>query len=130
VRPPARRGPGELEASVLVALGRAPGPVTAGWVREQIDPALAYTTVVTTLSRLQVKQAVVRHRSGRSYVWSAVVDEAGLAALRMHRVLDGESDRHAVLSRFVAELSPDEEHSLRIRLGSDGPRDAGSGPGS
>lgn len=33
-----RRGPGELEASVLATLGGAPGPVTADWVREQIDP--------------------------------------------------------------------------------------------
>ncbi|MGW1925754.1 BlaI/MecI/CopY family transcriptional regulator [Streptomyces massasporeus] len=112
----ARRGPGELEASVLAALGSAPGPVTAGWVREQIDPSLAYTTVVTTLTRLHGKQAVVRHRDGRSYVWSAVSDAAGLAARRMHKVLDEESDRGAVLSSFVAGLSPDDERSLRLGL--------------
>ena len=113
----ARRGPGELEASVLAALVGAPGPVTAGWVRERIDPALAYTTVVTTLTRLHGKQAVVRHRDGRSYVWSAVFDPAGLAARRMHQVLNKESDRGAVLSRFVAELPPDDERSLRLKLG-------------
>lgn len=112
-----RRGPGELEVSVLAALGSAPGPVTAGWVREQIDPALAYTTVVTTLTRLLGKRAVVRHREGRSYVWSALFDAAGLAARRMHQVLDKENDRGAVLSRFVAELPPDDERSLRLRLG-------------
>ena len=112
-----RRGPGELEASVLAALVGAPGPVTAGWVREQIDPALAYTTVVTTLTRLHGKQAVVRHRDGRAYVWSAIVDAAGLAARRMHQLLVEESDRGAVLSRFVAELSPEDERSLRLRLG-------------
>ncbi|MGY0067403.1 BlaI/MecI/CopY family transcriptional regulator [Streptomyces sp. QTS137] len=111
-----RRGPGELEAGVPAALGGAPGPVTAGWVRERVDPALACTTVVTTLTRPHGKQAVVRHRDGRSYVWSAVADAAEPAARRTHRVLDEESDRDAVLSRFVAGLSPDEERSLRLRL--------------
>lgn len=112
-----RRGSGELEVGVPAALVGAPGPVTAGWVREQIDPTLAYTTVVTTLTRLHGKQAVVRRREGRSYVWSAVVDAAGLVARRMHQALDEGCDRGAVLSRFVAELSPDEEQSLRLRLG-------------
>ncbi|MCC9711730.1 BlaI/MecI/CopY family transcriptional regulator [Streptomyces sp. MNU76] len=111
-----RRGPGELEARVLAALGSAPGPVTAGWVREQIDSSLAYTTVVTTLARLHGKQAVVRRRDGRSYVWRAVCDAAGLAARRMHQILDQESDRGAVLSRFIAELSPDDERLLRLGL--------------
>ncbi|MFF4147564.1 BlaI/MecI/CopY family transcriptional regulator [Streptomyces sp. NPDC001698] len=111
-----RRGPGELEASVLTALGSAPGPVTAGWVRKQIDPSLAYTTVVTTLTRLHGKQAVVRRRDGRSYVWRAVFDAAGLAARRMHRILDGERDRGAVLSRFIAELPPDDERLLQLGL--------------
>jgi hypothetical protein len=34
----------------------------------------------------------------------------------MHQVLDEESDRGAVLSSFVAGLSPDDERSLRLRL--------------
>lgn len=101
---------------MLAALGSAPGPVTAGWVREQIDSSLAYTTVVTTLARLHGKQAVVRRRDGRSYVWRAVCDAAGLAARRMHQILDQESDRGAVLSRFIAELSPDDERLLRLGL--------------
>ncbi|MDG9720146.1 BlaI/MecI/CopY family transcriptional regulator [Streptomyces sp. DH24] len=109
---------GVLEVNVLAVLGGAPGPVTAGWVREQIDPALACTTVVTTLTRLLGKRAVVRHRDGRSYVWRALFDGAGLAARRMHHVLDKENDRGAVLSHFVAGLPPDDERSLRLRLGS------------
>ncbi|MCC9710524.1 BlaI/MecI/CopY family transcriptional regulator [Streptomyces sp. MNU76] len=99
------------------ALVGAPGPVTAGWVREQVDPALACTTVVTTLTRSHGRQVVVRRREGRSSVWGAVVDAAGPAARCMHQVLDEESDRGALLSRFVAEPSPDEERSLRLRLG-------------
>ncbi|MFJ6568886.1 BlaI/MecI/CopY family transcriptional regulator [Streptomyces sp. NPDC091292] len=120
-----RRGQGELEAQVLGALRRAPGPVNAGWVQEALGDDLAYTTVITILTRLYDKGAVTRARAGRSFAWQAASDEAGLAALRMRRVLDGESDREAVLARFVTALSPDDEQLLRDLLerpeGPDGP---------
>ncbi|MFI1106165.1 BlaI/MecI/CopY family transcriptional regulator [Streptomyces melanogenes] len=111
-----RRGQGELEAQVLAALRNAAGPVTAGWVRERIGGALAYTTVVTILSRLYAKQSVTRERAGRSFVWTPAADEAGLAALRMRKVLDGEPNRGAVLASFVTALSPDDERLLRALL--------------
>ncbi|MET7762372.1 BlaI/MecI/CopY family transcriptional regulator [Streptomyces sp. NPDC005336] len=115
-RRPRRRGQGELEAQVLAALRQAPGPVTAAWVQERIEGDLAYTTVVTILSRLQAKQAVTRERAGRSFVWRAASDEAGLAALRMRRVLDGQVDREAVLASFVTGLTQDDERLLRHLL--------------
>lgn len=111
-----RRGQGELEAQVLAALGQASGPVTAGWVRERLGSGLAYTTVMTILSRLHGKGAVVRERSGRSFEWTAVADAAGLAALRMRKVLDAETDREAVLTSFVTVLSPGDERLLRDLL--------------
>ena len=55
-RPPRRRGQGELEAQVLSVLHTAPGPVSAAWVQERLDGNLAYTTVVTILSRLLAKE--------------------------------------------------------------------------
>jgi hypothetical protein len=60
----------------------------------------------------------------RSFEWCAASDEAGLAALRMRRVLDGEADREAVLARFVTALPPDGERLLRELLSpaEDGPR--------
>ncbi|WP_432587580.1 BlaI/MecI/CopY family transcriptional regulator [Streptomyces sp. HD1123-B1] len=115
-RRPRRRGQGELEAQVLGALRRAPGPVTAAWVQERLEGGLAYTTVMTILSRLHTKQAVTRERAGRSFVWRAASDEAGLAALRMRRVLDGQDDRGAVLASFVTGLSDDDERLLRDLL--------------
>ncbi|MGW3270335.1 BlaI/MecI/CopY family transcriptional regulator [Streptomyces kronopolitis] len=111
-----RRGQGQLEAQVLAALHRAPGPAGAGWVRERLGGDLAYTTVMTILSRLHAKQAVTRERSGRAYLWSPAADEAGLAALRMRRVLDGEPDRDAVLTSFVSALSAQDEQLLRALL--------------
>ncbi|MFJ5709367.1 BlaI/MecI/CopY family transcriptional regulator [Streptomyces sp. NPDC093105] len=113
---PRRRGQGVLETQVLAALRAAPGPVAAGWVQERLGGDLAYTTVVTILTRLHVKGAVSRERSGRSFKWTAVADEAGLAALRMRRVLDSEADREAVLASFVSTLSPGDERLLRALL--------------
>ncbi|MEU9485338.1 BlaI/MecI/CopY family transcriptional regulator [Streptomyces decoyicus] len=120
-----RRGQGQLEAQVLAALHHSPGPATAAWVQERLGDDLAYTTVMTILSRLHAKQAVTRERSGRAYVWTPAADEAGLAALRMRRVLDGEPDRDAVLTSFVSALSAHDEQLLRTLLD----RDAADGPG-
>ncbi|MFF3762023.1 BlaI/MecI/CopY family transcriptional regulator [Streptomyces sp. NPDC002185] len=113
---PRRRGQGELEAQVLAALRQAPGARTAGWVQERLGGGLAYTTVITILTRLHVKGAVSRERAGRSFEWTAVADEAGLAALRMRKVLDGEADRDAVLTSFVTGLSAHDERLLRDLL--------------
>ncbi|MFG3240620.1 MULTISPECIES: BlaI/MecI/CopY family transcriptional regulator [unclassified Streptomyces] len=111
-----RRGQGELESQVLAVLRSANGPATAGWVQEHLEGDLAYTTVITILSRLYAKSAVTRSREGRSYTWTPAADEAGLAALRMRRVLDGERDRDAVLARFISALSPGDEDRLRALL--------------
>ncbi|MGW8063721.1 BlaI/MecI/CopY family transcriptional regulator [Streptomyces ziwulingensis] len=120
----ARRGQGELEALVLSALREADGPATAGWVQERLGGDLAYTTVITILTRLLEKGAVSRERAGRSFAWTPA-DQAGLAARKMRKVLDAESDREAVLARFVTGLDPDDERLLRALLGH--PGDAGDG---
>lgn len=112
-----RRGQGELEGQVLAALRAADGPVNAGWVQERLGSGLAYTTVMTILTRLLAKGAVTRRRAGRSFLWEPAADEAGLAALRMRKVLDGETDRGAVLASFVTTLGPDDEQLLRGLLG-------------
>ncbi|MEV7422560.1 BlaI/MecI/CopY family transcriptional regulator [Streptomyces sp. NPDC091212] len=135
---PRRRGQGELEAQVLGALRQAPGPVNAAWVRGRLGGGLAYTTVMTILTRLHAKHAVTRERAGRSFQWRAASDGAGLAALRMRKVLDAEADRGAVLAQFVTTLSPDDERLLRDLLGlpedgtglpEDGTGLPGDGPG-
>lgn len=111
-----RRGQGELEAEVLAALREAPAPASTAWVQERLGGSLAYTTVITILTRLLAKGAVTREKAGRFFVWTPAADEAGLAAQRMHRILDGESDRGTVLARFVTALTPGDEQVLRELL--------------
>lgn len=111
-----RRARGELESDVLAALWAADGPLTAGQVREALPGDLAYTTVLTILSRLHDKEMLVRHREGRGYAYEPVRDEASHTAQRMRSLLEGGSDREAVLARFVSELSEQDEHVLQQLL--------------
>lgn len=98
-------------------LWRARRALTPGEVRERLPEPLSYSTVVTVLSRLYDKHLLRRERSGtRAFAYQPVSDEAGLAALRMHEVLSAESDRTAVLSRFVSDLSDADEQLLRSLL--------------
>jgi predicted transcriptional regulator len=111
-----RRARGELESDVLAALWAADGPLTAGQVREALPGDLAYTTVLTILSRLHDKEMLVRRREGRGYAYEPVRDEASHTAQRMRSLLEGGSDREAVLTRFVSELSEQDEHVLQQLL--------------
>jgi predicted transcriptional regulator len=108
-----RRAPGELEAEVLSALWVAPGARTAGEVQQALGEKLAYSTVATILSRLHAKGVLGRVKHGRSFAYAPVADEPGVAARRMHQVLNARPDRETVLARFVSDLSPADELLLR-----------------
>jgi predicted transcriptional regulator len=94
--------------------------MTPGEVRDRLGGGLAYTTVVTILSRLHAKGILTRLKSGRAYSYAPVADEPGLAARRMRGVLDAQADRDVVLARFVSELSADDERLLRRMLDDQG----------
>jgi predicted transcriptional regulator len=112
----ARRAPGELEADVLAALWRADEPLSPGQVREALGGDLAYTTVMTILTRLHDKGSVTRTRLGRAFVYTPAFEQAELAASQMRELLDRGQDRRAVLARFVGTLSRDDERTLAALL--------------
>ena len=115
-----RRAAGELEAAVLAVLQAAGSPLSPGEVRDRLGGNLAYTTVVTILSRLHGKGVLERRKAGRAFLYAPVADQPGLAARRMTQMLDAEPDREAVLARFVSGLSGRDEELLRRMLGEDG----------
>ncbi|WP_033293710.1 BlaI/MecI/CopY family transcriptional regulator [Amycolatopsis jejuensis] len=115
-----RRAPGELEAEVLAVLWEADEPMSATGVQERLGGGLAYTTVVTILSRLFEKGVATREKQGRSFTYRAADDEPGLAARRMTKVLDAEPDRSGVLAKFVSGLSAADERVLRDLLRENG----------
>ena len=114
---------GALEREVLACLGAATRPLTPGEVLAELGGGLAYTTVMTTLTRLQAKGVLTRRLSGRAYRYAVAGDpdqvEASMAAHRMRRVLDEGGDRAGVLARFVADLSPEDEQLLAGLLAAD-----------
>lgn len=118
-----RRPLGRLEAEVLAALAASDGPAGTGELRDRIPGDPAYTTVNTILFRLHAKRLVTRERHGRQYKYRLVVDESRLVADRMRDHLRYASDPSSVLTRFVADLSPDEEKALRAVLGEPPPGD-------
>ncbi|HEY2639559.1 MAG TPA: BlaI/MecI/CopY family transcriptional regulator [Streptosporangiaceae bacterium] len=118
-----RRAAGQLEAAALDVLQSAGTALTPSEVRDRLGGELAYTTVVTILSRLHDKGVLIRLRSGRAYSYAPVADEPGLAARRMRGVLEAEPDREAVLARFVSGLSATDEQLLRRMLGDPGTSD-------
>ncbi len=111
-----RRGPGELEAEVLGALWAAGRPLTPAEIQVELGGGLAYNTVHTILKRLWDKGLVIRDAGGRRGAYLPAKDGVELAAQLMHEALGRQSDRAAVLRRFVTGLTPDDERMLREML--------------
>jgi predicted transcriptional regulator len=113
-----RRRPGELEAQILAVLADSGAALSPGEIRDRLSPdgALSYSAVVTTLTRLHDKKAVVREKDGRAYRYTAIADATTLVARRMGRLLDTEADHASVLSHFVNELTESDAEVLRALL--------------
>ena len=98
----------------MAVLWRAGKPLPVREVAAELnagrDAALAYTTVMTVMSRLAGKGILARSRSGRRFVYAPVA--ADIAEIAVRGVLAQFGD--AALARFVerAELDP----RLRERL--------------
>jgi len=107
---------GALEQEVLGCLAAAGRHLTVAEVQADLGGELAYTTVLTALSRLHAKGALTREPAGRGYAYALPADPASVGASvtarRMSRLLDAGEDRAGVLARFVADLSPEDERLL------------------
>src|SRR5260370_28270502 len=79
---PDRRAAGELEAAVLAVLQAAGRPLPPGEGRERVGGHLAYTTVVTILSRLHAKGGLQRRQAGRAHVYAPGAGQPGPAPPR------------------------------------------------
>jgi predicted transcriptional regulator len=133
---------GELERAVMETLwdltanspargGAVVSTATARQVAERLGTtrALAYTTVLTVLDRLERKGLVRRLREGRAHRYAPVASREVYAAELMLDALGRASDRDAALVRFVDAVSPEEAQVLRrALLGADSPDRQESGP--
>jgi len=87
-----RKGFGPLESEVMDSVWSAGGSVAVRKVVDDLNERrtepLAYTTVMTVMSRLADKEVLSRRKAGRGYVYEAnAPDAAGIAVkdvLRAH----------------------------------------------
>lgn len=120
---------GALEQEVLACVAAAGRPLTVADVLADLGHGLAYTTVLTAMTRLHAKGALRREPSGRAFAYSLAEDPAAMGASvtarRMARLLEAGHDRAGVLARFVADLSPEDERLLTELLADGRAQDGG-----
>ncbi len=112
-----RREMGSLESEVLICLWSSESLLSPAEVRSALHDSLAYTTVLTVLTRLWRKGLVGREPRGRGYVYRPLLSEAELAAHRMHSDLRRSRDSEGALAQFVSGLSKGEAQSLKRIVG-------------
>lgn len=108
-----RRAIGELEDQIMAYVWVTGSPATPSEVHQAVAPELAYTTVMTVLSRLWKKGMLSRQRQGRAFAYEASLPEATHRATQMHSTLHEALDSKAVLSSFVESLTSAEAAQLR-----------------
>lgn len=110
-----RAGLGPLESEVMDVLWQASSTLRVRDVLAELnrhrDAALAYTTVMTVLSRLAERGAVRREWVGRGYAYQAAVGSDAEIAVR--RLLDDYGE--AALVSFVDHVHGDEQLRARLR---------------
>jgi len=112
---------GDLERAVMQALWSAPVPLTGREVATALArPDLAYTTVLTVLTRLGHKGLVRRDSSARAHTYSAVASREDHVTVLMQQALGqaGSDDRAraAALQHFARSMSAEEAQTLRAAL--------------
>ena len=114
-------GFGPLETEVMDAVWAAGAPVSVrevmGRLNERRAEPLAYTTVMTVMSRLAEKGALARRHAGRGYLYEATAaDRAGIAVQNVIRTYGEEAMAHFVdQARGDPELLRRMEQLLRER---------------
>jgi predicted transcriptional regulator len=115
---------GDLERSVMQALWAAPEPMSGRQVAAALTrPDLAYTTVLTVLTRLERKDLVRRDSSARAHTYSPVASREDHVTVLMQQALgQAGSDnlaRAAALQHFARSISAEEAATLREALDGD-----------
>jgi predicted transcriptional regulator len=106
---------GSLEAAIMDAVWNAGEPVAVRAIVERLNARraepLAYTTVMTVMSRLAEKGILDRRKEGRGFVYEASAPDA--AGLAVKSVLDTHGD--AAVAHFVDEARADPAVLARLR---------------
>ena len=77
---------------------------------------LAYTTVLTVLTRLEKKGLLARDATARAHTYAPVGSRSDHVAVLMQQALGEAADRNAALQRFARSVTPAEAEALRRAL--------------
>ncbi|MEI6500279.1 MAG: BlaI/MecI/CopY family transcriptional regulator [Armatimonadota bacterium] len=108
---------GKLEAQIMEAIWAAEGPASVDDVREALAATgkdAAYTTIMTTLSRLFTKGLLAREMRGKAYYYNARVTRRELTSGVTKQVIDGLLATFAepAMAYFVEALSEESPDKL------------------
>ncbi len=93
------------------------GPVSVRAVHAALDDrGLAYTTVMTVLTRLANKNVVRRTRQGRAWLYQPAAGREAYVADLMLEALELSGDRGSALVHFARSVSSDEADALTRAL--------------
>ncbi len=106
---------GELELAIMEHIWGHGGEVDVPHVHECLrrDRDLAYTTVMTVMTRLYEKGLLERSEEKRPYQYRPAVSREDYSAGLMLDVLEEFGDSAAVLARFVERIHPRDAEILR-----------------
>lgn len=113
---------GALESLVMDVLWDAPEPLSVREVLQALtgQRPLAYTTVLTVLTRLHGKGRVIRAVDGVAHRYRPAHTRAEVAAAAMAGALEGSTDRTQALLHFAARIGPADVAALRRALDREG----------
>ncbi len=126
---------GELEHAIMDVLW-SDGSSSGLTVREVLDRLtgrdLAYTTVMTVLSRLETKGVTTRTRDGRAWRYRAAESRETMTARAMASPLDAldPQERQTAILHFLSDASPEDLAAVREAMAAVESRgEAGTGRG-
>lgn len=107
-------GRGELEGMVLDVLWDRDAWMTPGEMHEEIGRrrGLAYTTVMTAMSRLWDKGRLDRRPRGRAFEYHPCSSRSEYAADQMSALLAGAGDSRSAIAHFVGQIDNDARTEL------------------
>lgn len=101
----------------MQALWAAAAPLSGREVAASLSrPDLAYTTVLTVLTRLERKGLVRRDASAKAHTYSPVASREDHVTVLMQQALGQAGDRAAALQHFARSMTAEEAETLRKAL--------------
>lgn len=106
---------GHLEADVMEIIW-GQGKVSVRDVYEQLklDREIAYTTVMTIMSRLADKKLLQKEKAGNAYLYSPVVSRDDFTKSMVREVLDGLMEDYAdvAFAHFINKIDKEDDNKI------------------